>query len=346
MSVAEMVESAKRGRKAPREPEPEPVGPAEAAAAGPSGESGAQMEDAAGQVREGVQTKIKAELEEEKNRRLGLKQGQQPSGTGEAAPGPEAPQQGKMVPVAALIQERGQFQNRLAMAEAELNAMRQAMTRMGNLQGPQAPAAPEALPDPLLDPDAYAKEIQRRLVADFETKNRPILEQLQHVQAQAQQSALINTITVQQQQFQTEHPDYPKALDHLAKARMGFLTTLAGGDQQRAALLLSQESRQLAEYAMQSGLNVAQVFYEAARSMGWAGGANGNGPGAGVADLDAARKQADQQKRGVDASRSLSAAAGASRPGKLSVEDFVRLTPSQMAKLPYDQRMAILSGGE
>lgn len=229
-----------------------------------------------------------------------------------AAAEPPADTRPKFVPHAALHEER----TRRQALERELADLRRA---------PAAAPTPEI--DPEVDPIGALKEIREWKLnqGQREEQHRQMQEFTQRVQAH-------------EGDFAAATPDYGKAIEHLRAARASELKAL-GMPEQQIPQQLYKEAMDTANVAFQNGRNPGEVFYELAKTRGYALAAAPPEPPpaaetlAPVAeDAALAKKKADSDAaldriaRGQQAGRKTAGAGGETPEAEMTLEKLAGLS--------------------
>lgn len=206
--------------------------------------------------------------------------GDQSGGTGEQEPVEEPKPEDPKPDLAASYQAamREERQKRQAM-EAELSQIKQAIAdAKAQRDQPAEPSIDE-------DPVAYFEHQQRQLQAQLEETRQAQHEDQQAREEQQRQHQFITQVQQDEQAFAAKTPDYFDATEHLRNTRLSQLATIypdgPQGDAyanqmgyQTAAQLrnahLEQEVSMYANSAYQTGQSPAEVFYNLAKSAGWA----------------------------------------------------------------------------
>lgn len=193
-------------------------------------------------------------------------------GTGSPpAPAPAAP--AAPVPdVVALVPQPPQpppdvaevLRRSLAEAQQRVAALEQHIVQT---QQPLAPKEPEA-PDPATDPLGA-------MMHQIDTANKRILELQAQVQGQNQQQAQLQQfqqfkshVESLRDQFIKTAPDFHDAYNHIRNVRMADLRNFGLAEPQIQATLLQDEVA-LAENAIRTGRNPAEVIYSMAKQHGY-----------------------------------------------------------------------------
>jgi hypothetical protein len=241
----------------------------------------------------------------------------------------EKPEVKKVVPLAALHEERRERQRLQRQIEENQRAHAEAMQRIN--QRLEALVPKQQLPDREQQPVEYLDHRLNELTAT----QRQILERdQQREQAAQQQAALQQVASVVMETaaaFRESTPDFPEALKHLNETRTRQLTVLGMAEDQARA----QATKELDQAAIQwtvNGKNAAQVAYEFAKAQGYTP----------KAQQSAAEKITAQQK-GTAAARSLGGG-GAVSAGKLTAEALANMSDADFAKLTDEQFRQAMGG--
>lgn len=187
------------------------------------------------------------------------------------AKGPE------VVPLAAMLQERGKFRSDLEAKDAALAEMRKEIEAL-KTQVKAPPPEPEAPPpDYLEDPKGYvdaqlvAARKELKALQDQMAEGRKILETNQQQAAQRdQQQAFIANLQRTESEFAAKTPDYMDALAHVRNIRAAQLKLFAPqATEQQIAQQIGNEELAAAVGAAQSGRNAAELAYEYAKTIGY-----------------------------------------------------------------------------
>ncbi len=209
--------------------------------------------------------------------------GDQSGGTGEEKPvaeesAPEEPKPDLAASYQAAMRE--ERQKRQAM-EAELSEIKNAIAEAkAQREQPQ-----EQEPSIDEDPVAFFEHQQRKLAEQINETKQELESDRQAREEAEKQQQFIQSVQQAEQQFAAKTPDYFEATEHLRNTRLSQLATIypdgPQGDSyanqmgyQNAEHLrqahLEQEVRMYADSATKVGKSPAEVFYDLAKSSGWA----------------------------------------------------------------------------
>jgi hypothetical protein len=175
---------------------------------------------------------------------------------------------GRFVPIKAMHEER---QRRQAL-EAELKELRakqaappvaQPAAAAATTQQPKSPFE-EADIDPAQDLVGAIGQAQRRQKWQVEQHNRAREETTAALTEQQVGSAY----QADTARFVTAKPDYPKAFEHMVRARAAELVVM-GMDQAEIAKQIKDDHDGIVRFALAKGRSAAQVFYEMAVARGY-----------------------------------------------------------------------------
>lgn len=192
-----------------------------------------------------------------------------PAAVPPAAPAvpPVAPQ---MVPHAALHQAREEAKQLKAQL-AELQ--RQRAQPPAAPETPPAPAAEKPkIPDFLQDPKGYIDANLGQTAKQLEKLQETGAQLTAQQQAYLRESNLRTNAQVAEAEFVKTAPDYYQALDFARTVRIDQLKLLnPQAPEIQIRQFVAQEELQLAEVALQTGRNPAELGYSFAKSMGYKG---------------------------------------------------------------------------
>lgn len=194
-----------------------------------------------------------------------------------------------MVSIDALHQARREAQEAKARAQAleqkvqGFDEMRQQLDEWRKQQQ-QRTQEQEFDADPL---GAIRREIQD--LKQSQSKAQQTTQQQTEQMQRAQE--LERTVASQVQQYTAQQPDYPDALNHLMRVRAEELQIWGAGEAE-IPRLLEAEAQQIAESAVQSGRNPAELVYQMAKLRGYAPAPKEAKPKATVERIDRGQKAA------------------------------------------------------
>lgn len=174
----------------------------------------------------------------------------------------------KMVDHRALVEARNLLKREREDRQRERERMEQ---RWQQIIERTAPKQPEPPPPPQFeqDPAAWLRhqtENTGKTVTELAEWRRQ--QETQRQQAEQDQQ-LQYAVGAAEQEFAAEQPDYGEALEFARTSRMNFFRA-AGYSQAEAAQIVMQETKILAQRALQSGENPARRIYEIAKTFGYA----------------------------------------------------------------------------
>lgn len=258
---------------------------------------------------------------------------EQPEQQPEAQAEPQQPETPKVVPLAALHEERNRRKElaaELARERAEREALAQRVEeRLRAMQEANRPPVPAFDENP-------AEHLRHKLDEVAQTQQMTA-QQMQAWQRQQQQAAmqqqLAQRVVAEEQQFAAEKPDYYDAVKHLHSSRIRELTAL-GLDEQSAAQRSAAELQEAAFVYAQQGRSPAQVAYQFALAKGYT-------PKQAQQAADAAQKF-EAQAQGVKASKSLGTG-GATR-GRMTAQQLLSMSDREFAALKEDDWREVMGG--
>lgn len=200
---------------------------------------------------------------------------QDPAQQAPAEPTPAGDPQNPNQPPPGVLEERQRRQK----VEAELQEQRAAQQRLtdrldmmnqviyGQQQARLEAAAPPP-PDPQEDLPGYVEHLNKQ----YTEQVGQIQEQLQQAQQQQQQQQAIENLRsqsrAQAEQFAQQHQDFGEAYSYYRQSRAAELRA-QGFDDQTIAGAVEREELNLASAHLQSGRNVAEALYNAAKVRGY-----------------------------------------------------------------------------
>lgn len=241
----------------------------------------------------------------------------------------EKPEVKKVVPLAALHEERRERQRLQRQIEENQRAHAEAMQRIN--QRLEALVPKQQAPNKDESPVDY---LDHRLNEVALTQRQILERDQQREQAHAQTQALERVKSVVMETaaaFRESTPDFSDALKHLNETRTRQLAVLGVPEDEARA----QATRELDQAAIQwtvNGKNAAQIAYEFAKAQGYTP----------KAQQSAADKITAQQK-GTAAARSLGGG-GAVSAGKLTAEALANMSDAEFAKLTDEQFRQAMGG--
>lgn len=271
------------------------------------------------------------------------------TGSGEAAAGDQAPspsagaaeageaekqQQTKMVPHAALHEERErrkEYERQLAeerRARQTLeertniilqNIAQQRPPQQASQQGPEIPPIDR-------DPAGHIVGVLQQLGGTVQQQQQVLQAMAQGMSNQHAEAGLLQTAAAMETQFAAENPDYQKASEFLANSRMRELQMMGLQGKSLMAQLHSERIG-VAQMALQQGKNPAAVAYELAKERGYKppeAPANG-----------AAQPTTEQKLQNVAAGQEQSRSLGNARGGAaapMTAQRLSEMTDAEFAK--------------
>tara|TARA_Y100000310_G_C20652944_1_gene800467 strand:- start:534 stop:1619 length:1086 start_codon:yes stop_codon:yes gene_type:complete len=236
----------------------------------------------------------------------------------------------RQVPLAELLEERKARQE----AQKDAQDVKERMARMegsfatimGGLKPQADPEVPEVEPEPDYeeDPAQWLRWSQEQTAAKVDALTTKQWEGEQRGAQAGQQQEFYNAIQNAEQTYSIEHPDYPQALAHIQRFRMGQFMAM-GMPQEQAQQALLGDTLFTADNAFRAGKNPAAVMYEMAQMVGYVpGGAPPTDPTPPPAEqtpapvaaveepaAETAETQVERLQKGAEASSAMAGGGGA-----------------------------------
>lgn len=262
------------------------------------------------------------------------------------APAPAAEQEHqpeaepKMVPLAALHEERMKRRELAAQAETERRAREDLERRMEQrLQALQQAMQPKAPEPPSLEDNPVGHIVHK--VDALQAQQQALLQQSQQERMQAAQAAAVAQVAqlVQHDEasFKARTPDYLDAVGHLHTMRVRELQALGVGEfaaeQQSAA-----ELKQFAFVTASQGRSAAETAYSLAKAKGYAGKA-----AAAPAQAPSASEQMQMAQRGAAAASSLGN--GSATGGQITMRQLASMSDEEFAEATSGGKWERVLGG-
>lgn len=207
----------------------------------------------------------------------------------------------KSVPLARLLQERKRFQTDLEAARQDAMTLRGQVEHLSGIgeelrqwreeqkaekearaAEAQKGAEPEE-PDFMTDPEGFARfqaeKAKREALAEAKAEIDALKQE--GAQTQEQNAALIQAreqLSVNDQKFAADHPDYYQALDHLRNIHMQN-AMLFGATEAEARVQIGQAELQGAIQLLSAGKDPAEAYYEMAKRFGYTSAKKGDEAG-------------------------------------------------------------------
>ena len=183
----------------------------------------------------------------------------------EPTPAPVAPppQPEKMVPLAALIEERERIKEYKRQMKAVEDLRLQVEAMRQQQQPPQPPQ--HQIPPFEEDPLTHMKERLKQVDAVEQTQRMMMQQQVQHNQLNQIRQVIDHTEST----FRKEHPDYDMAINHLTNFRRQELAELGVTNPVQVNQILAQNALGLWQQATVSGKNPPEVAYALAQKYGY-----------------------------------------------------------------------------
>ncbi|MBR1219427.1 hypothetical protein JQ557_15595 [Bradyrhizobium sp. U87765 SZCCT0131] len=218
------------------------------------------------------------------------------------------PQQERVVPLAALHEERGRRrdldrQNRdLQQQVAELRGKFSIIDRLASQPQQREPTVEDDIFGVVRNTSSAVSDIRRRLDAADQEK-----------QEVAWRDDLVRAYQIDAAQFESRTPDFKAAYNHLLQSRAQELVALGYDDPQAVHQALLADEFAVAQMALQSRRSPAEVIYNLARQRGYSKGAG------------SAQGRLDTIARGQAAGKSFAGAGGGGADSEMSAEALLRM---------------------
>lgn len=264
--------------------------------------------------------------------------------------GEQTPEAQKLVPLAALHEERQtrkQLQTEMRqLREAQQFAAQQQAQRDQDYQIAQQRlaqmiAARDRPPEPTEeeDPLAYTANIARQTQAEVQALRQQQWQQQQAQQQQQQEWAqrsqqeqqmqqLVTLTTQREAEFATKTPDYNEAIMY-AKTRRAKELIAAGYEPEAAADFAQREGWQLAHQWLSQGMNPAERGYALAQAMGYQ-----------PKTVDD-ETRAEMREQGMRATKT---SGGGTVRGRITAAQVASMSPTQLARMSDEDFKAAMGG--
>lgn len=185
----------------------------------------------------------------------------------------------KKVPVQALHEERTKHQStrdQLIQEQAQRKVLEERFNQtLQLLQQRQQPEqqAPQEDPQPDFadDPKGYVDWLAKRFEGQMGQSKQFLQEQQQQQQIASQHNALTHQVAAQEAAFRATTPDYDAAMNHYISHQQKYYEAL-GANPIQAKQLVGRDISAIAQNALQTGGNTAQIIYNVANVMGYTKG--------------------------------------------------------------------------
>lgn len=239
----------------------------------------------------------------------------------------------KMVPLAALHEERAKRRELAAQADAERRAREDLERRMEQrLQALQQAMQPKAPEPPSLEDNPVGHIVHK--VDALQAQQQALLQQSHQERLAAAQAAALAQVAQRVQHdeaaFKARTPDYLDAVGHIHTMRVRELQAL-GVDEFAAERQSADELKQFAFVTAANGKSAAEVAYSIAKAKGYT--AKSTAP---AVAAPSASEQMQMAQRGAAAATSLGN--GSATGG--------RITMSQLASMSDEEFAEATSGGK
>lgn len=196
----------------------------------------------------------------------------EPPATGSEDPNPQGaqpPEKDNLV--SALTEERArrrQLQQQNEMMQQRFNEL---MVRLQQPQPAQAvqQQAPE-IPKFEDDPAGHLQALQSQLNQQLQEVNRRLSQHDQRSQLVDQHIQFVQAVAAREAEFAASHPDYQQASQYIQDRKIAEYKAL-GLDEASARQALARDTMAVAQMALQRNQNPAELLYNAAKALGFAG---------------------------------------------------------------------------
>lgn len=248
--------------------------------------------------------------------------------SGEEIAGKAADKLDKTVPIHALHEARAQLkeqreqmaqlQQRLGQFESLRNELIQ--YRQSQQQAQQQQSDAEAFEE---DPIGYLRRQNEQIMRSMNAKDQATTEQTQAVNAM---NAFLTEVDRQKQVFMQDHPDYLEAYNFIQQQRMADYDIIGITDMDRKQQQLGTEAMQLSYYALENGMNPAELVYKMAKHRGYTPKGQQKPP----ANL---QEQVNKLNSGQQAAQSLSGMASGPEDQPLNLSNVAEMSDDDFDKL-------------
>lgn len=250
---------------------------------------------------------------------------QKPEAQEKEKPDPEVK---KVVPLAALHEERRARQELQRQLAEQAEMIKKANERLEALYNP-----PKQPPSKDSDPVGYIDHS----LEEVKQAQRQMLERDQQREQQTQQQRVMHQLASRVQNaeaaFRQANPDYSDAIEHLDQVRARELQVFGASPDQIMHRIAEEKAQAAFQWATQ-GLNPAETAYNLARARGYTPKAQ---------QQQSAEEKVDAQVKGTSAAKSLGTGGGAGA-GKLTAQALANMSPEEFSKLTDAQFRQAMGG--
>lgn len=233
-------------------------------------------------------------------------------------------QQEKVVPLAALHEERARRREMKQQMEAMEARLQQILSKMDSKNEQPAPDFEEAPLDALKH---QTELIQKQL----QQQNEALTQQQQAKQAEEYQNRLIEHYRTDAARFTQNNPDFMEAYSYMYNSRVNELQAY-GYPQEQIAQIMKNEELSLVHQATQNEMSPAEVIYNVARARGYtAKQAQEIAKSAESTQKSEVENKFDMVAKGQEASKSLSNSGGKSEKD-ISLEALAEMDDEEFDK--------------
>lgn len=177
-------------------------------------------------------------------------------------------QGGQTVPLAVLLDERKNFQQRMDDLAAKAAKFEAFEARMKEIQAEKDKPAPEPEPEYLDDPKEYVDHKVGKAEERAATAEEKAAKLEEQTQQRAQMEQINNRLNTYDQELMKTTPDYYDALEHVRQINIANIKAMGANDTQ-AAQQAGQAIFMAQVQAMRQGVDPAKYMYEMAGRFGY-----------------------------------------------------------------------------
>jgi hypothetical protein len=244
-------------------------------------------------------------------------------------PEPEKPAV-ESVPVAVHIRQRERYEREMQALRQQQEVGNQRLAQLWQLAQQQTAAAQPPAPDPTNDPLGATLHDLGTLKQQLAETQRLIADREAREQQTTRLSQFTQAVQAEEAQFAAATPDYAEAVNHAKRVKFNEYVAL-GLQEKDAAARVQADSFALAQHALQSGQNPAEVAYRMAQALGY---------------QKAVKQDPAQvvQMRQAGQARAQ-ATGGGGKTGKITFADLASMPPAEFAKLTSGDNWKKFAGG-
>lgn len=232
-------------------------------------------------------------------------------------------------------EERKALDAKLRAEADKINRMERTFQQFQQTLAPkqEKPALTPYEEDPALHL-AQRQELMEQKMREQE-ENQKI--QIENQRRQADVQNFHRKVSVMEQQFRKDNPEYDKAVEFMRNKRAKELEIAGINDPVQRAHMVDADGIRLAAMALKQGRNPAEIYYEIARNNGFS-----VTPKEGKVETEAEKKLANVEE-GMKKTKSLGATGGKEKASK-SLEEFAKMEDSELKGMSEAQIRKMLGG--